>query len=107
MGVLRVSYFSEPYKDALTAPPEAVSAGPRQGFLDSLSNAYDAGVRNSSLFGLEAAFREVEQEQVAAIRRSGGKVRSLNDAEDGEVLGGFTGGVNSKRYFNAAKFFTD
>lgn len=102
-----MSVFSEPNRDAYVTPIDNASTGPKLGFLGAFEAAYDAQARTSSLFGLEAAFREQEQEQIRAIRAAGGTPpKSLNESEDG-ALGGFTGGINSKRYMQAARYFTD
>lgn len=102
-----MSVFSEPNRDAYATPIDNASVGPKLGFLGALEASYDAQVRTNSMFGLEAAFREQEQEQIRAIRAAGGvPPKSLNESEDGS-LGGFTGGINSKRYMQAARYFVD
>lgn len=107
MGQLAVSVFSEPNRDAYATPIDNASVGPKLGFLGALEASYDAQVRTNSMFGLEAAFREQEQEQIRAIRAAGGTPpKSLNESEDGS-FGGFTGGINSKRYLQAARYFID
>lgn len=102
-----MSVFSEPNRDAYVTPIDNASVGPKLGFLGALEASYDAQVRTNSMFGLEAAFREQEQEQIRSIRAAGGQPpKSLNESEDG-TFGGFTGGVNSKRYLQAARYFID
>lgn len=104
-----MSFFGEVNKDAATSVPlDRASFGPRHGFLEALDAAWDAQARNSSMFGLEAAFREVEQDQIRSLRAAGiTPHKSLNDSEEGETFGGFTGGVNSRRYLDAARFYVD
>lgn len=100
-----MSFFSEANKDSDTVPMSAGAFGPRLGFFDSFEAGREAQMRGNSMFGLEAAFREAEQEQIREIKRAGGTPpRSLNDNEDG-VTSGFTGGVNSRRYLDAARYF--
>lgn len=100
-----MSFFSEANKDSDTVPLSAGAFGPRLGFFDSFEAGREAQMRGNSMFGLEAAFREAEQEQIREIKRAGGTPpRSLNDSEDG-VTSGFTGGVNSRRYLDAARYF--
>lgn len=100
-----MSFFSEANKDADTVALDSGATGPRIGFLDAFEASREAQLRAGSVFGLEAAFREEEQEQTRRIRASGGQApRALNDSEDG-LTGGFTGGLNSRRYLDAARYF--
>lgn len=100
--------FIDANTDATSIPINAGAAGPRLGFLGGMDAAYESQVRAASMYGLEAAFREVEQEQIRALRRA--KItppKSLNDSEDDDLFSGFTGGINSRSYYEAAKFFED
>lgn len=100
-----MTFFSEANRDSDTIAASSAATGPRLGFLDSMSASYEAQVRANSMFGLEAAFREAEQEQARAIKKAGGTPpAALNDSEDG-TLSGFTGGINSRRYLDAARYF--
>lgn len=102
-----MSVFSEPNRDAYVTPIDNTSVGPKLGFLGAFEASFDAQTRTNSMFGLEAAFREQEQEQIRSIRAAGGTPpKSLNESEDGS-FGGFTGGINSKRYLQAARYFID
>jgi hypothetical protein len=106
-GAGAVTFFSEANRDADTIALAAGATGPRIGFLDAFEASRQAQMRASAMFGLEAAFREAEQEQIRSIRDAGGKPpRSLNDSEDG-ITGGFTGGLNSRRYLDAARYYVD
>lgn len=99
-----MSIFSEVNRDAVTTTPDQVASGPRVGFLGAFENSYDSQVRASSQFGLEAAFREEEQDIIRKLREKGETPpASLNDNEDGDAFGGFTGGINSSPYMDYAR----
>lgn len=101
-----MTVFNETNKEA-EGPVSEGSSGPKLGFLGAWQAAYDDQVRNSSVFGMENAFREVEQEQIQALRKAGvAPHASLNDTEDGAFLaGGATAG--GRKYRSAAQFFED
>ena len=105
-----MSVFTETNKDATVAYSDQIAQGPRFGFLGSFEAAYDAQVRASSQYGIEAFMREAEQENVRRIRAAGGEApRSLNDSEDSEYIprmmggSGFTAGLNSRSYMDYAR----
>jgi hypothetical protein len=76
-----------------------VSAGPALGPLEHFTAAYDAQVRASSQFGLEAAMRAEEVANSERIRAAGGTPPApLNNTEDGVFFGGFTAGLDSGAY---------
>jgi len=80
---------------------------PRLGFLGAFEASYESQQRTNSVWGREVALREAEQEQISRAKAAGVKLRSLNDSDDGDVFGGFTPWVNSKRYTDITRFYED
>lgn len=86
-------------KDDGIAYPEEVSQGGALGPLEHFEASYDAQVRASSQFGLEAAMRAEEVANSERIRAAGGTPpQPLNGQEDGAYFGGFTAGLDSGAY---------
>lgn len=102
-----MSVFNETNREAETGGFEQGSTGPKLGFLGAWESAWKDQVSNSSVLGMENAFRDVEQEQVQALRKAGvAPHASLNDAEDGVFLKG-SATQGGRKYRSAAQFFED
>ena len=98
--------FDEVNRDALVTPTATAARGRQLGFLGALQHSWDATARTETQFGLEMAFRQVEQEQIRRMRQAGIQPPpSLNDKEDGVFFSGMTGGVDSEPYLRVARGF--
>jgi hypothetical protein len=75
-----VSLF-ETNADALTGSIQGVSEGPKLGFGDAFSAAYDAQAKGSSVLAVSTALENAEAEQARKIEALGGKAPKLSHAE--------------------------
>jgi hypothetical protein len=73
--------FTETNQDAATGSPEGVSLGPRLGFGEAFSAAYDAQAQGNSVLAVSTAFEKAEADQARKIEALGGKAPRLNQAD--------------------------
>lgn len=73
--------FTETNQDAATGSPEGASLGPRLGFGEAFSAAYDAQAQGNSVLAVSTAFEKAEADQARKIEALGGKAPRLNQAD--------------------------
>lgn len=96
-----MSFFDTANRDDTLASP---SAGPRLGFFGAMEAAYDAQVRAWSMFGVAAAFEDVDNEQDRFIRERLGDAPELRTLRAASRRSRAAGG-STNYYTGMARFF--
>ena len=112
-------FFTDYNKDAVAGGSfNDVSQGPKLGFLDSFSKAYNDDYSNHSQYGLSQNFHDTEQAQIQKMRRAGVAPHpSLDDQEKTDEISvqqDMGMGVSTantynprRRYFDAADYYAN
>ena len=96
-----MSLFDTPNADAYTVSIDEAAKGPRLGFQDAFMASWDVQTKVNSLYGLEVAFRDVEQRQRKRLRDAGLEPpESIGGADDAPY-------INTRRYLEAARSIVD
>lgn len=99
-----MSFFDTANADGYRGSAEEGSAGPRLGFQEAFSAAWDATTKAHSLLAVEQGLRAVEQNQIKRIREAGLRPpESLDEGESSPFLTQFRQG----RYSAAAQSIKD